>query len=577
MSAEQHTHSSAESLFTLDRSYKRPRPSLMGRAELLRDRLKNYSVKQFDLAYSFASANELVQQYGKDRGLFLCALGAMMNILTIRQEMLGSMDTQEIVTQILPDDHGSFSIRSTHYAQAKSIENETLFEETPRPFRSRFKLEVDQVKKLFRTLVSQAKNVDFSLPPPQIEKELLGLGFQKQKLTLTPEMLATIPSLIQQVQTIDDFHALLAQKKTINVYVGPSQAITVSPPSWLHRKEDTSLIWGAELCVLQDSGEILIRQKGKFSQAKEETLLQFLEYKQTAPRIFSSEEDFMLFVNLVQQETYCQPHQLLEIIIQQIGELTTVPKIDPNVVLGDLDLRDYFPYIYDLFCFEYEQAQTHQQLSAAKNDRFTILSDLIKHQIARNEPKALASIIGEYKNAYSDKTQVFKNKIQSVALGVDTGFMTRINFGLLDCVLGTPSSLMNAGSRIPHLDTQFGVGSVETIKHYHENGLRSHEELVSFCSRFGKNPDLYSARGVCRMCHKSTYIWPTEHGGCNVCPVCEFMDTEKIPEESLRNYQSQASSENEDSGSFSSRHSRTRIGVSDFITSMATPKAIYGD
>jgi len=547
MFAEQQQVAPSEHLFQLSPNYKRPQPPLWEKAVLFTEKLKNLSVKQFDLAYSFSSAKELVKKYGEERGLFLAALGAMMNVLTIRQEMLGSMDTQEIVTQILRGEDDSLFIRSTHYTEAKNLDDEVLFDQVPKPYRDRFKLEVTQLKNLFRTLANQAQEIDLSLPQEQLEEKLRTAGFREQEIPITPEMLATVPSLIENIHTIDDFYTTTQQGKKIKAWMGPSQSITVSSPSWVHRRGETSLVWGGELCVISGTAEMFVRQQGKFSKAQEKQLLQFLGYQQERPHTFSSEEELMLFVNLVHQENYTQPHQLLEFIIQQAGSLETVPKIDPNIEPGEIDIRDYFPHIHDLFRFEWEQMQGHQRLWKKTSSHLGIISNLVKHKIARNEPVALEQIAEEYKSLHLKADAEFKRRMEKFAVDVDPGFAIKIDFSLLDCVVGTPSSFIaKSGNIFSSIEFSYGFGTMEMVKRYHENGLQTREEVVEFCEKVGLSPDLYSTYGKCVMCyekiHKQTFIWSTEDGGCDVCPVCQFMDSNGITEDSFKNNEEEQSS-----------------------------------
>jgi hypothetical protein len=60
--------------------------------------------------------------------------------------------------------------------------------------------------------------------------------------------------------------------------------------------------------------------------------------------------------------------------------------------------------------------------------------------------------------------------------------------------------------------------------------LNSRAQLESFCNKYysqgllSGDASRYSSRGICRMCGKDTFIWSTENGGCNVCPLCEAND-----------------------------------------------------
>src|SRR5258708_20920195 len=157
MFAEQQHATLAERLFRLGPNYQRPQPPSSEKVvSSSAERSGENSIKQIDIFRLLLVVKELVKEHGEERALFLAVIDLLMDMLALRQEMLGTTDTQEVVTQLLLGKDNSIFIRSTHYAKLQNLDGQIPWDKVPPEFRDRYKLEIDQLKNLFRVLAEQA-------------------------------------------------------------------------------------------------------------------------------------------------------------------------------------------------------------------------------------------------------------------------------------------------------------------------------------------------------------------------------------------------------------------------------------
>ncbi|HSW90006.1 MAG TPA: hypothetical protein VLH19_04000 [Patescibacteria group bacterium] len=511
------------------------------------------AVRLFDLSFSYQGLADLTTKFGREQGTFQCVLGVMLNIWSLRQELLGEMDTRELITlaELQPD--GTYKFKNDLFGQAQDLKEMYLkgADLVDPALRQRYKREASQAIEIFQALTQQELS-----------------QFHEEEIEVSPSMLAVVPSLRAQIHTPQDLQELVARKKKIKVLVGPAQLISISPPHWSHVKEKTGFVWLSECVLIPETQEMFIRQNGKFGKAKEKDLLPYLAYGQTEAQQFSSEEELMSYVNVLMEVGYRQPKVLLDFLVDKLGGLKPLGKIDKNIKAGDFDVTPYFDAISELFAYEFDDPVPHGQFLVS--ERLRQISDLIRHQIARNEPKALPAIVRGHKELSTANIDLYTKQIQKMAIGIDPGFRVSIDFSLLDCVAGTPLSFMNANS-LAGLQANFGVEGVSLLRSLDSRSIANRSELEQFCKMFGKDAHLYSKRGTCAMCGKDTYIWPSEEGGCNVCPVCEVKD-----DLGLRgDFPTFQDKQDDFDGGETTGHTQGRsrsMGVGSFVASFASPE-----
>ncbi|MEP7167713.1 MAG: hypothetical protein ABI758_07115 [Candidatus Woesebacteria bacterium] len=574
MSAEQRRQRSVSSLahFELDPTYQKDiEPSKESRSS-------ETNIRQFDLGFSFRGLPDLIKQFGYERGLFQSTLGVILNIWSLRQEMLGEIDTREIITIVAKEIDGRYTFKSELYGQTGDLEfmYKKSIVDSPTALQRRYTQETEQAINTFKTLTHSLQPIDFSLPSRKLTTELLSRGFHEEEINVSPSMVANLESLRSQIHSIKDLDQLLTKKPKLKVLVGPTQCLTGSPSHWSHHLGETIFVWASECVVNPQTKEIFIRQNGKFGLGEDKNLLPYLTYGQTEKQVFSSEAELMEFMNILMGENYRQPKVLLDFLVDQFGGIQKAGKIDKNIKSGNLNSKPYFEAVHTLFQFELDRMSSGQNIGI--QDRLGNFSDIMKHQIARNEPKALSGLVEKYKDAVLTQPTIsrtsFEKLMGSTALQLDSGFGIRIDMSLLDCVAGTPMSLMNPDS-LASMQMNLGtekVGLLQSLE-ARKTGISSKEELVNFCEAFGKDPSLYSVQGTCAMCGKHTFIWPREKGGCNVCPVCEVKDDLGLTGQTLADMGDlNTSSVQKDHPGYDSAG---KMGITDFVAGLGNPKLYF--
>ncbi|PWU22668.1 hypothetical protein C5B42_05525 [Candidatus Cerribacteria bacterium 'Amazon FNV 2010 28 9'] len=557
--------------FTLSPTYARETPP----SKEERTRLAE-GVRQFNIYSSFRSIEQLVALHGKEKGIFYATLSALMNILALRQEMLGRIDTEDFVNLVQLGTDGRLHFVNDHFGHAIDLSTvlDAFLERTDPLFQPRYRRENKQVIDVLTTLTEGLEQVLQQPNEEQFFKQLKMLGFHEETITLSPMLVIGVPSLRSKLQSFDDVQQLIDGQQTVSVWVGPRQSLHISPPHWCHRGAETGFVWGSETIVFPKTREIIVRQNGKFGATDEKNLLRYLNFQQTEPHLFTTEDELMEYINIFTQTDYKQQKVLLDFLVQQLGGIKHVGKIDRHVNTKRFDVRPYAAAIQKIFTFEYEQLESGDKKGVST--RMSVLSDLMKQQIALNDSKVLDQLVNEYQVSVAEgKTisqQSFSKRMLDFARIVDKRlFDIPIRWDLLDCVAGTPFSLAQAGGL--NLDSAFGIGTLELTRHFHEQGIKTREELVTFCTQVGKDASKYSTQGRCAMCGKQTFIWSSQQGGCNVCPVCEFMDDEKLSSQDLF---TPSREKNIDLSEESSNHSHGQsLGLSEFVTSFASPTAVY--
>ncbi len=532
-------------------------------------------IRQFDLFFSFKGLPDLIRQFGYEKGLFQTTLGVILNIWSLRQEMLGDIDTRELITLVAKDANGSLQFKNDLYGQSKDLE--AMFEDgihyVPFHLQQRYRREAKQAITTFQTLTKSLGEIDFSLPSNILRDQLFLLGFHEEEIDITPSLVANTESLRSQITSIDDVENLIQKKSKLKVLVGPTQCVTASPSHWSHHLGETIFVWASECVVNPLTKEIFIRQNGKFGLGEDKNVLPYLEYGQEKKQIFSSEEELMQFMNCLLETQYQQPKVLLDFLVQQFGGIRKAGKIDKNIKGGNFNSKPYFEAVYTLFQFEFDRMNKGQNIGV--QDRLGNFSEMMKHQIARNQSKALPGLVEKYTDAVLSQPSIsgatFEKLMGSTALQLDSGFKISIDMSLLDCVAGTPFSLTQQGMSLESLSATFGADNINLLKTLdsRSTGISSKEELERFCKAFGKDASLFSKHGTCVMCGKETYIWPSENGGCNVCPVCEVKDDLGRTGQSLEDLGNDSPQLGNSQNQYSA--SKETMGVSQFVSGIATP------
>lgn len=455
-------------------------------------------IRQFDLSHSFAGLPALIQRFGYQRGLFQAAMGVALNIWSLRQEMLGQMNTREVITLIKGENLRGLTFSNDLYGQAQDVALMYLhsIELAPKELQDRYALEAKQAIAVFEQLAEQVTLIDVSADRLLIEQQLQTLGFHQEEIDISPSMVANLASLRASLDSADDLHTLITQQKKLKVWIGPQQVLTVSLPHWSHHLGETGFVWVSECVVIPETGEMYIRQQGKFGKATSTDLVKYLGYGQLTERELSSEEQVMMFLNIIHNQEYFQPQVLLDWLVEQLGGLSEVGKIDRQIKEGELDIRPYFQAVMQIFDLEM-QRQTHPQEIAVRLGEF---SDLMKHMIARNESKAIAQLVNVYEQMIKDprvqSPRSVGDLLQRSARQLDYGFKIPIDFSLLDCVAGTPLSL---GGKMSLLSKASGM---------------SRSDLASIV---GKRAQEWKNGKKCRLCPSVGWV-----GECGVCLRCEM-------------------------------------------------------
>ena len=558
------------------------------------------STRQFNLYSSFYSLPELVKIHGKEKGIFFATLSAMLNILSIRQEMLGQIDTTDVVNLVEMDSAGELHFLNDHFGQAYDLEEllQKILEGADPVCRPRYYRENKQVIQVLRTLTQDIQKILKPSTREQFIANLESLGFHKETITLSPSFIIATPSLRARVTSIEDLDEIIKNTPTMSVWIGPQQSITVSPPHWLHRSNETGFAWASECIVFEDTKEVLIRQNGKFGASDEENLLRYLNYTQTERISFTSEDELMEYMNLLSSTDYKQPKVLLDFLVDQLGGIKSVGKIDRHIQDGYFDIKPYFEAIRAVFEIELTMFPTCS--AQAIQQRLEEFSDLVKHQVARNSSRALPQIVAHYATLVQEAPYIqassFKELLGLRALQLDAGFRIPIDFSLLDCVAGSPFSLVSkmgeGAGGMGGMTQAFGrnaegqpVSKQEGINMRLRTDFASEKEARFFASHYGIPEDWFDKGHIhfnsdqikCNNCGKArNYIGHCgEHVMCLQCNAQYNLDHGLAGDETSP----QDRNKNQNTKSNSSQTSEsviyTKRGVSASITALFSGEQAY--
>ncbi len=557
--------------FTLSPNYQR---------EHLHEKLQEISekeIRQFDIGYSLKDIDVLIARFGKERGLFHATMGVLLNIWTLRQEMLASMDTHEIITLVVKDREGKTKFSNNLYGSADDIEKMYAKYTPPAYLRDRFALESNQIIFLFKKLARLIEPILLDAPSERLVSQLVSYGFHEEEIDVSPSMCLVVPSLFEQIQSVDDLLRVIGSKRKMKVLISPAQAVTVSTPHWSHRKGESGLVWASELVVIPQTGETFIRQNGKFGKTTEEELVKFLGFRQQIEKEFQTSEEMMMFINFVMESGYRQPKALLDFLVSHVGKIRPATKIDRHIQEGNFDIKPYFEGIYEILTLEYENLVQHRNLPAILA-RLSNLSDLIKHQIARNNPKALPALVEEYKDQvklhpYASDAQAFQKKLTAVALKVDPGFRIQIDFSLLDCTAGSVMNLVN-GNSLSNLQASLGVEKFNSLLQLEGKSIADRSQFEKIARQFGKDPGRFKEWGVCKNpnCTSGRNGLSNYLGECGWCLACEVKDDLGIHSDLGTLSQNEEVPGREGIA----RTSSSSMGASAFLASM-TNRAVFED
>lgn len=542
---------------------------------------KRRKVVPFDLGGVFIdlcemyAQGEISQTEAIQRKVLLTAL----NLWSLRQEVTGEKSTIEVITRIFVE-QGQVQFGSDVHA-AKNLlemyESSVDSEKTvPVLHRPRYRRENEQLRRRWQTVSQPLSLIDFSLPTDRLAVQLTSLGFHQVEIEITPSLITNIPSLRDQVKTVDDFARIVERRQKVKVWVAPDHQITISPPHWLHSRGKSSFIWDSQLTIIAETKEVFIREHGLFSYSPLKVVRKALGWRQETTPVLASESDIMNYINIVTNLGHVPPQVVLEQIVQSLTGFVPAQKMDKNVVEGPFNIRPFMQSIQALYEYELQRCLVDSSFLAGSYERLQLFADKLRHLAALNDTKGIDEMLQKYKQLYGNKQAAIHphfvaRAFDSAAKVINPKFAIPINWSLFDCVAGTPFSLMNKLSPA-QIDAQFGKGASMELAAYHARGLQSRHEVTAFCQKYGKDPSLYSKYGECAMCHRPTYIWPMEAGGCNVCPVCEVMDDLGFKEGEMTDLNSlDHLPHGYDSKEVENGVVYGRMGLSDFFASLATP------
>lgn len=530
MFAEKQTHLS---------SYHPERRPLLSYAEqLVRKLARIQSVEQLNFGRTFQDLLEMKDQGEEtEESIWKKMLDIALSLWSMRQEVLGDRQTKEVITPVYKTDQ-SISFWSDLHA----IENiEKMLEDglhkqhngwsiVPNSHKSRYRRENKQLTNRWRKAVDPIKYLDHSGDEYATTKQLQELGFEEQEIELTPSLIANIPSIRATIHTIDDFMAVIDHKRKLKVWVGSYHHLTLSPHHWIHAQGKSTFIWDTQVVCLPSSKEFWIREHGNFSHTPLPSILDALSWNNDQVPLFSSEEQVMQYIHTLQGYGSVHPSVLLAKITSEIKGYIPAPKMDENVTTGTLPIQEFISVIQDLFTYELERCEQNPQFLVGSYERLQFMAGKVKHLVALNDPTGLDQLLKEYQMQYASLSSAQHpdsqfNFLNQKALQLNSKFRIQLDWSLFDCVAGTPMSLMNTDS-LASLKMNIGAENFNLLQTLdnRSSGISSKEELEKFCKAFGKDASLFSTRGQCVMCHKNTFIWSSEHGGCNICPVCEVKD-----------------------------------------------------
>lgn len=533
MSAEQHTHA-----FSVDYQPELRAPFFGSLKESLFFWRTHSPVRELDLSGVYKDIVMLREKYGPENALLAGLVRFALDLWSLQQEMTGRSHTQEIAT-FASIEHGEVIFQNKRYPNGTNLKTmyEASLSQVTDEKVARYTRENDQIFALYSHLAPMIRKAHSLLEEDHAIESLLALGFTWHEIPITPSLMATLPTLFHSLSSMNDLYTIMKSGKTIRVLMAPEHLLTLSPQHWLHKKAKSTFWWNTRLIVLPDTKEIAIIQNGIFSETPLMGSLDFLGFEQTKEKKFKSEQELMQFINVVTTHTDIHPSVLLDMIVREVDLFQPAEKIDPNVMVGSLDIQPYMEGVEKLLRFEFERIDTDPEFAQGVEDRLLIVTELIKHKVARLDPVNMAEIIDMYTKNFGDKRRATtplrqKKPFYQDALRLDPGLDIKIDFSLIDCTVGSAFKGIDSLSGVSpdklslEIDSRFGVGAGEFLQTSSREGITSSAQLNKFCKRFGLDVKrFHEGKCIVEGC-PSTFV-----GECGVCPACEMLDNFGISRE----------------------------------------------
>lgn len=398
------------------------------------------------------------------------------------------------------------------------------------------------------------------------------MGWQKrggQKPNGAPELSRVSPGLISLFPNLRDL-------QEVELWEHPIKKILVSPPHLLHHNGETSIARLIRFVYIPKINQFAFLECGLFTAYTTEEITQFFTLNgEEKPRFTKPEEILSHVANLAEHYNALPPHAVFNEIIKTIGYFKRV-KVDGKIAGPEISrtLDTQIAYVMKILEFEIVLCKD-PALRATVQDRLKMVTSLVLHSLLRAKELDVGKHVAIYKETYLNHQNALhphraKRDLWSATVLTHPDFTNRV-FSVFDCGQGTLlGGLKTLGSE--NLLTTLGLETVPLLRGLvkRELGITTRQELVRVCRALGKDPDLYSTIRKCGLCDKPTFVWPFETGGCNICPVCEYMDDYGLTPNDLDF--SSSNQVNAVSDTIPKQEGHKKIGVSIFVTALFSHK-----
>lgn len=396
--------------------------------------------------------------------------------------------------------------------------------------RARFLKENLQMVEIFDRLEAWVADLEWSDDPAVMIDQLTtlpdGNHFVEDTLPITKELQILFPSLKTKAG------------RPLQVYVS-RPLVSVSPPSSVHLKRQTSLAWVNRLVYIPDLKELVMIRDGIFSGYDDAEIAEFLTLDENWPDLaaqeggsepspdqyFQTEEELLAFIAALPEE-YKQKHAhaILDEVIQRLGGFKPAPKITNVSDELTIDIEAMAEALLDIFEWELLTYGQDEVAAAQVSERLNYLKDIFLHHLATDTAIEWQLAIDHYQTFFGQRHQAvnpeehFETAQRSYAQFYPELSRIRVDLSLLDCGVGS----IVGGFRnmdMGRLQVALGKEGLSLLRRYAHQPIRTEEELKEFCRQFGKDYRRFNKQGECQICHHHTFL-----GECDVCPVCEVKD-----------------------------------------------------
>ena len=523
--------------------------------QLQRESRKTKEVLHFDPSVIFQEYYGWRGEMGRSAAQDTAKWRIFGELSSLRQEATGESQVGQLVTKIQRtfDADGNLELKFQNPLYKKGADLKQMYQQSLVNFagyqRWRFALENTQMVKICDTLSECLLSPEKELEPWEIiQKE----GFEQTHFPLSANLAALFPNSSLRTKYAEyQKNQLKTGEKTppptVEMYVGKT-IVTTSTQSPVHGQGKTSFNWISRLVYIPEVNEFVILQDGNFSAFAKEESKKFLQFKNEKPPASDTEEELMLFLNILSAE-FKQQHAeaIFAAIIDEIGYFKKAPLIDTAILKGEVDVLPYIDFFLKVFDWEYNQCHQNSQMWASAGQRILMWSEMIEHQLMRKQKTDVEIMFKEY-------VEMFSNPIKAtnpIATTVKEEFRTRvarnyadfqipIDLSKLDCVAGSiRGGLSQFSAQMEALKAKGGMlevsgneqkriakflkASLERIAQKRKTDIRNRRELKEFCDEFGMDESTFHAAGWqenCRMCGNHYHYL----GLCNVCAFCNAED-----------------------------------------------------